>query len=303
MRYRGFPFFVAEHAGAGRHPNLSASRQHTLPVRPFGVRHPASVRKGQSKTPSGLCDTTCPPQALRTHASTKPTLSDIEPRRLLAAVALMLLIACASALLGIAVTHGLIEASRQTTAERGTLGAAGSTKAASKSTPQAEWKRGTLPRLFLADVQWAARPYGSSTISAAGAAPLSLAMVHVCLTGDKTIGPVEMASFAQQQGYASLDDATPLLTDGAAALGLKAQAVSPNEQAIRSRVNAGHPVICAVHGALFGDQSTFVVLSSIDQLGKLVIVDPASIDRTTRHWTFSDIISASTGLWSYSAAS
>lgn len=303
MTYRGFPYFVTERAGASRHPNPYASERHTMPDRPYGVRHLAYPRSERSIAPYRLCDTVCPPQAHRTRAVAKPTLSDIEPRRVFVAIVFMVLIACASALLGFGVAQGLTEASHEATAEEGALGAAGSTKAAPISTSQTEWKRGTLPHLFLTDPQWAARPYGSSTISAAGAVPLSLAMVRVDLTGDKTIGPVEVASFAQQQGYASLSEATPLLTDGAAELGLTAQAIDADEQAIRSRVNAGHPVICAVDGALFGDQATFVVLNSIDQYGRLVIVDPASTDRTTRHWTFTDIISASTGLWSYTVAS
>ena len=45
-----------------------------------------------------------------------------------------------------------------------------------------------------------------------------------------------------------------------------------------------------------------VVVTGIDEHGELAVVDPLSRDRTSRHWTFDEIISQATGLWSYTAA-
>ena len=49
------------------------------------------------------------------------------------------------------------------------------------------------------------------------------------------------------------------------------------------------------------DEIGFVV-TGIDEHGELAVVDPLSRDRTSRHWTFDEIISQATGLWSYTAA-
>ena len=44
------------------------------------------------------------------------------------------------------------------------------------------------------------------------------------------------------------------------------------------------------------------MVTGIDEHGELAVVDPLSRDRTSRHWTFDEIISQATGLWSYTAA-
>ena len=109
------------------------------------------------------------------------------------------------------------------------------------STPQSAWEKGAAPqRLYQTDPQWAERPYGASTLGALGAAPTCLAMAHVALSGDATVGPVEAAAYAQNNGFAQ-EDATPLLTDGAAGLGLSAKAVEPDEMALRSGSTAAGP--------------------------------------------------------------
>ena len=77
-----------------------------------------------------------------------------------------------------------------------------------------------VPTLYQDDPQWADRPYGSRTVGGAGAAPLCLAMVRIEATGDASMGPVEVASLSQSSGYADTVEATGLLTDGAAQLGL-----------------------------------------------------------------------------------
>lgn len=159
-----------------------------------------------------------------------------------------------------------------------------------------------MPQLYQVDPQWADRPYGSGTIGTSGAAPLALAMVRIDLTGDASVGPVEVASTAQRDGYAYQADATALLTDGAAGLGLTARPVEASEPAVRRQINSGFPVVCAVQSSAFGNGTAYIVLTDIDERGRLVVNDPASVDRTERHWDFEEILPSSTGLWAYSVA-
>ena len=159
-----------------------------------------------------------------------------------------------------------------------------------------------MPTLYQDDPQWADRPYGSRTVGDAGAAPLCLAMVHIEATGDASVGPVEVASLSQSSGYADTVEATGLLTDGAAQLGLASREIDANELAMRRELVGDRPIIASMKAGSFGSSDTYIVVTGIDEHGELAVVDPLSRDRTSRHWTFDEIISQATGLWSYTAA-
>ena len=120
--------------------------------------------------------------------------------------------------------------------------------------------------------------------------------------GRRLRGAGEVASAAQRDGYAYQADATALLTDGAAGLGLTARPVEASEPAVRRQINSGFPVVCAVQSSAFGNGTAYIVLTDIDERGRLVVNDPASVDRTERHWDFEEILPSSTGLWAYSVA-
>ena len=107
---------------------------------------------------------------------------------------------------------------------------------------------------------------------------------------------MEVASAAQRDGYADQADATALLTDGAAGLGLTARPVEASEPAVRRQINSGFPVVCAVQSSAFGNGTAYIVLTDIDEHGRLVVNDPASVDRTDKHWGFDEILPSSTCL-------
>ena len=221
-------------------------------------------------------------------------------RKILVTVLLVLL-----ALLAIAVVSALVGTAIARFAfgyvERANSPFAISQQAVNLSTPQSAWEKGAAPQLYQTDPQWAERPYGASTLGALGAAPTCLAMAHVALSGDATVGPVEAAAYAQNNGFAQ-EDATPLLTDGAAGLGLSAKAVEPDEMALRSELNRGRPVICATAPGTFDEATSYIVLVRIDEYSQLIIRDPLSSEHTEQHWTFEDILGTSVGLWSYTLA-
>lgn len=299
MPYRGLPYFVAEQASTGGRVDPYASERHTLPDCAQGVRYSSAPRENERRVVSyRACETVCPPQAHGARVDAKPLITDIEPMRILAAVMLMAVIAVGAAFVGIGVANGFtgivdnaILTDEPAATTKATLSAAPST-----------WQQGTVPQLYQVDPQWADRPYSSGTIGTSGAAPLALAMVRIDLTGDASVGPVEVASAAQRDGYADQADATALLTDGAAGLGLTARPVEASEPAVRRQINSGFPVVCAVQSSAFGNGTAYIVLTDIDEHGRLVVNDPANVDRTDRHWGFDEILPSSTGLWAYSVA-
>lgn len=226
-----------------------------------------------------------------------PRLSDLNPRHFLLGILALLAIGVASAFAGITLANLAIDA----VSDANSLFSS-ETQGENLSTPQSSWKQGTTPQLYQTDQQWALRPYGSSTIGAAGAAPCCLAMAHICLTGDVETGPVEIASFAQNNGFAKPGKTTALLTEGAEGIGLCAKQLEASEMALRSEINRGHPVICATLPKTFDERPSFIVLTRIDENSRLVIRDPLSEERTKKHWKFEEILACSAGLWSYTLA-
>ncbi len=300
MTYRGVPFLVTERAGARSAEPPRASGRPLLPRRLSGIRFSTSARRtSQGRAlpfvPEGASTPVTPASSGRSE-NAAPRLSDVDPRTLLLGLLALLAIAVVSALVGTAIARfafGYVE--------RANSPFATSQQAVNLSTPQSAWEKGAAPQLYQTDPQWAERPYGASTLGALGAAPTCLAMAHVALSGDATVGPVEAAAYAQNNGLAQ-EDATPLLTDGAAGLGLSAKAVEPDEMALRSELNRGRPVICATAPGTFDEATSYIVLVRIDEHSRLVIRDPLSSERTEQHWSFDDILGNSVGLWSYTLA-
>ena len=300
MTYRGVPFLVTERAGARSAEPPRASGRPLLPRRLSGIRFSTSARRtSQGRAlpfvPEGASTPVTPASSGRSE-NAAPRLSDVDPRTLLLGLLALLAIAVVSALVGTAIARfafGYVE--------RANSPFATSQQAVNLSTPQSAWEKGAAPQLYQTDPQWAERPYGASTLGALGAAPTCLAMAHVALSGDATVGPVEAAAYAQNNGFAQ-EDATPLLTDGAAGLGLSAKAVEPDEMALRSELNRGRPVICATAPGTFDEATSYIVLVRIDEHSRLVIRDPLSSERTEQHWSFDDILGNSVGLWSYTLA-
>lgn len=300
MTYRGVPFLVTERAGSSGTEPPRASGRPLLPRRLSGIRFSTSARRSlQGRAlpfvPEGASAPVAPASSGRSE-NAAPRLADIDPRTLFLGLLALLAIAVVSALVGTAIARfafGYVE--------RANSPFATSQQAVNLSTPQSAWEKGAAPQLYQTDPQWAERPYGASTLGALGAAPTCLAMAHVALSGDATIGPVEAAAYAQNNGLAQ-EDATPLLTDGAAGLGLSAKAVEPDEMALRSELNRGRPVICATAPGTFDEATSYIVLVRIDEHSRLVIRDPLSSERTEQHWSFEDILGNSVGLWSYTLA-
>lgn len=300
MPYRGLLYFVAQSASSDYRADPYATERRCLPNRTHGIRYASAPKR------TTCIKTYSPSEAVRpvcagTSAAAHPAHQRIEPGRVAKAVLLMVLVAIVSALLGIFAARAIVGAVDDTVVPfANATESASATGTSSISTPQSSWELGVTPTLYQDDPQWADRPYGSGTIGDAGAAPLCLAMVYIETTGDATTGPVEVASYAQRSGFAGASDASGLLTDGAADLGLTAREIEPNELAMRRELIGDRPIIAAMKAnSAFGPSATYVVVTGIDEHGMLAVNDPFSRDHTSRHWTFDDITSQATGLWSY----
>lgn len=299
MPYRGLPYIVTQKADYNSRVDLYASEHRRLPSSTHGVRYSSAPRRRpgiSTFAPSETVKPVGPDPGPRNEME----LGRIDPKRALAAVVAIVLFALACAFAGIVAARAIT--GFVSGGEANPYGNDNATRAASLSQTQSTWQRGTVPLLYQDDPQWADRPYGSGTIASDGAAPLCLAMVRIESTGDIQTDPIEVASFSQRSGYADSPDATPLLTDGAAELGLAVEPVEASESSIRHALVGGRPVIATVGPGAFGNESTYIVLADIDERGMLIVHDPLSSERSSRHWSFEDICAQSKALWCYQAS-
>ncbi len=169
------------------------------------------------------------------------------------------------------------------------------------STPKSEWRQGEVPMLFQTDLTWGSSPYAGSDIATAGCGPTCLSMVYVALTGKTDLGPAEMASFSERNGFVQ-DGMTAwaLMTDGAAQLGISAEELSASEGTLLAALEEGKPVIASMLPGDFTTEGHFIVIVSVDSSGKLVVRDPNSAERSAQAWDAQTILAQCANLWAYS---
>lgn len=171
----------------------------------------------------------------------------------------------------------------------------------SASTPVALWKKGTVPHLYSNDPQWAAIPYGASTMGLSGAASTVVAMLHVYETGSQDVTPSEVAKWANENNVASTspESVTAVLTQGASAFGMHATPIERSNIAIRQAVASGKPVVALLSQGANGPVETAIVICGIDRDSRLVVNDPTSAENTSRSWSFEEVLDDARELYVY----
>lgn len=170
------------------------------------------------------------------------------------------------------------------------------------STPRSAWRQGTIPVLYQTDPAWADEPYAGGTMAKNGCGVTCLAMVYIALTGDTSLGPVEMAAYSEENGYVE-DSSTSwrFMQDGAAALGLTVRTL-PNVAAdITSELEAGHPIIVNVAPGTFTEVGHYLVLTGVDTDGRVRMHNPNAPEDNEVSWDLSVIMNDARNYWAYSA--
>lgn len=170
------------------------------------------------------------------------------------------------------------------------------------STPKEDWKQGEMPYLYQFDPAWADEQYSGGPIWEQGCGPTSLAMVYIALTGDTDMGPVEMAAFATENGYATDKNgsAWTLMSEGAETLGLSSEEVGADADLVRQELEAGNPVICIMKPGDFTTVGHFIVLESLDEEGRVNVHDPNNVVNSHVPWDLETVVSQASNIWSFS---
>lgn len=120
------------------------------------------------------------------------------------------------------------------------------------------------------------------------------------LTGKTNLNPAEMARYSEENGYVDGDMTSwTLMTEGAAQLGLSSEELPADEDAVRSALSRGKPVICSVGPGDFTTSGHFIVLAGLDDAGRAIVHDPNSAERSEKPWEIGRVLSQCRNLWAF----
>ena len=137
------------------------------------------------------------------------------------------------------------------------------------------------------DIRWGNKLYGKyDTIKVAGCGPTALAMVVSSLTND-VVTPDIVADWAVANGYRCEGSGSyhSLIPDGARYYGLTVEGARHNEtQKIVDALSGGKLVIAIMVKGHFTTSGHFIVLRGVTADGKVLVADPASVQRSEQVW-------------------
>lgn len=165
-----------------------------------------------------------------------------------------------------------------------------------------DYKDGTIPLFIQWDKRWGYHSYGGSLMGITGCGPSCLSMVLAGLTGDTDMNPAEVADYSEENGYwvEGAGTSWELMNRGAEELGLSVKRLILDEDEIYRELMLHHPVICSMKPGDFTYTGHFIVLTGIDQNGKVLLNDPNSQVRSAKSWEMARICRQMKSAWSYS---
>jgi len=160
---------------------------------------------------------------------------------------------------------------------------------------------GGIPRLYQTDRRWAEKQYGTNVMEINGCGPTCLSMVYCGLTGDTKWNPYAVAKMAEENGYyvPGVGTSWDLMTEGAKKLGLKGEQMGLSENAIRNSLESGSPIICAMGPGDFTTEGHFIVLTGVNEEGKIIVNDPNSEELSEKTWDLERLMGQMKNLWRY----
>lgn len=168
------------------------------------------------------------------------------------------------------------------------------------STPRELWTQGAMPHLFQTDPLWAQQPYAGGTVAHNGCGPTCLSMVAIMLTGNRDLTPAYLCKLADQGNYAPTGATEWRFMDEVPeVLGFSSEEIPVSAEGIGERLRQGAPVICSVEPGDFTAVGHFIVLSAIDDRGRVRIHDPNSSYLSAQAWDLKSIVRQTAACWSF----
>lgn len=164
-----------------------------------------------------------------------------------------------------------------------------------------ELVQGEIPHLLQWDERWGYAPYGTSIIAVSGCGPTCMSMVVSGLTGDKTITPVAVADYSENQGYLDEENNTywQFMREASINWGVSCRELSADEEEVSRVLSGGSPIICSMGPGDFTSNGHFIVLTDYKD-GEITLLDPFSMERSNKKWTLDEFADQIKAMWAYS---
>lgn len=160
---------------------------------------------------------------------------------------------------------------------------------------------GEIPLFIQWDKRWGYCMYGNDFFGVNGCGPTCLAMVVCGLTNDSEYNPYDIAMFSRSNDYYISGQGTSwnLMTEGARNLGLTVESGNITQWYIEHNLSSQSPMICSMEPGDFTYTGHFIVLTGIDEDGKIIVNDPNSYINSKKHWEISDLLPQIKSIWCY----
>ena len=160
---------------------------------------------------------------------------------------------------------------------------------------------GEIPLFIQWDKRWGYCMYGNDFFGVHGCGPTCLAMVVCGLTNDSEYNPYDIAMFSMSNDYYISGQGTSwnLMTEGARNLGLTVESGNITQWYIEHNLSSQSPMICSMEPGDFTYTGHFIVLTGIDEDGKIIVNDPNSYINSKKHWEISDLLPQIKSIWCY----
>ena len=167
-----------------------------------------------------------------------------------------------------------------------------------------EVRKGTIPTFIQWDERWAYRTYGGNYFGITGCGPTSLSMVVCGLTGQTRYDPYTVGEWAMDNDYYldGVGTKWEMMDSGAKELGLKVTPLGDDIDRMVDALEAGKCVIASVGPGDFTVEGHFIVLTGIDNDGRIHLNDPNSLSNSGKAWKVSRLRTQIVTMWAYEDA-
>ena len=151
------------------------------------------------------------------------------------------------------------------------------------------------------DKRWAYDKLGETNIAIGGCGPTCVAMALSGILDDKSITPKNIAEKEDASGYFTDAGTKWSFFDYIAKeYGVKSTGVPLNQEAMKSVLSKGNPIIASVHPGKFTTVGHIVLITGVDNEGKFIINDPNSYTRTLKKWSYDELKTEIVAMWEFS---
>lgn len=167
-----------------------------------------------------------------------------------------------------------------------------------------DYVKGEIPLFIQWDKRWGYDKYGSEFMAINGCGPTSLAMVVVGLTENTEINPKVVAEYSRDNGYLvnGVGSSWSLMTEGSKNFGVLGTEIPLSENTIISKLKNGQPIIASMGPGEFTTQGHYIVLTGVDDNGRIVVNDSNSKLRSEKTWDIDVFMRETKNLWVFKLA-